>query len=466
MTNQDKIKYSPEIAGYLASRHFVQTRSLADAIIKQVGGDKRFLEIYKDVVFNAQPRTVDGFKSTSNVINFFNNNKTDILAYIKEDADSIEAEDAAEVIHYRLYENTHTIEEVRAAIQEDSNRSDDLSRLHVEIATFATMDAFSDFCAGLNVFITDDYIVRPTVIPVAKKTNISSLILATRNTKVKEVIITTCPSNSPNAIHEHFKEFLEDNLGMTDYAKQVIYGKQGEVIESYLVKFVNDDDYYTLHSFCDINEDNDNDAGVTIEQLDINDLNKLIECLVMKGYLSPDFETMDSQSLKLSTRPLVVLALVGATGSNQGILSIGTNDSLMISTKPIVCEHDFETGVCADYKKKAEAIKQMISDGVFKESPIPESVIPEHGGDEQIVVLSRDESFPYELQVKGINNIEITNSCLLLTSDFTSAFESLTGRVFQKAYQRKPKCTSLIDQVNAIHNAEHAMKNGINNYFF
>ena len=67
--------------------------------------------------------------------------------------------------------------------------------------------------------VTDDYIVRPTVIPVAKKTNISSLILATRNTKVKEVIITTCPSNSPNAIHEHFKEFLEDNLGMTDYAK-------------------------------------------------------------------------------------------------------------------------------------------------------------------------------------------------------------------------------------------------------
>lgn len=152
MTNQDKIKYSPEIEGYLSSGQLAQTRSLADAIIKQVGGEKRFLEIYEGVVLNAQPRTVDGFKSTSNVINFFNNNKSDVLAYIKEDADGIEAEDVAEIIHYRLCENTHTIDEVRAAIQEDSNRSDDLSRLHVAIATFVTMDAFIDFCGGFSLF--------------------------------------------------------------------------------------------------------------------------------------------------------------------------------------------------------------------------------------------------------------------------------------------------------------------------
>lgn len=155
MNNQDKIKYSPEIESYLASSHFHQTRGLADAIIKKIGGEKRFLEVYEDVVFNAQPRKVDGFKSTSNVISFFNHNKTDILAYIKKDSDNIEADDAADVIHYRLYENTYTIEEVRAAIKEDSNRSDDISRLHIEIAIFATMDAFSDFCDGFNLFNID-----------------------------------------------------------------------------------------------------------------------------------------------------------------------------------------------------------------------------------------------------------------------------------------------------------------------
>ena len=152
MTNQNESRYSPEIEGYLESTHLHQTRSLADAIIKQVGGEKRFLEVYEDVVYNAQPRTIDGFKSTSNVISFFNNNKTDILAYIKASSEGVEAEEIAEIIHYRLYEDTHALADIEAAIKEDSNRSSDLSKLHIEIALFAAMEAFSDFCDGLILF--------------------------------------------------------------------------------------------------------------------------------------------------------------------------------------------------------------------------------------------------------------------------------------------------------------------------
>lgn len=297
--------------------------------------------------------------------------------------------------------------------------------------------------------------------------NISNLILATRNAKANKVVITTCLSNKSTDIHAHFKDFLEENLGMIDYAKQIIHGKRGEVIESYLVKFVNDDEYHTLHSFCDIDEDNDHDAGVTIEQLDINDLNKLIECLVMKGYLSPEFEAMDSQYLELGTRPLVVLALVGATGSNQGILSIGTNDSLMISTRSMAYEYGFKPGVCADYKKRINAIRQMIADEVFNEDPIPESVMPEHNGDDQIVEISRNRMLPYKLQIKDISDSEITDSSLLLTPDFTAAFEALTGRVFQPTYYEPLSADiNLAAQVRAVHSTEHALREAINNYLF
>lgn len=467
MTNQDKIKYSPEIEGYLASRYLAQTRSLADAIIKQVGGEKRFLEIYEDVVFNAQPRTVDGFKSTSNVINFFNNNKTDILAYIKESADSVEADDAAGVIHYRLYENTHTVEEVRAAIKEDSNKSSDVSRLHVALATFATMDAFSDFCDGFNLYGINDDVAEPSAVSSTKKISdqkISRLILATRNTNSNKISITSCLSNTTDDIHAHFKRFLEESLGMTDYAKQVIYGKEGEVVESYLVKFIDDDQYYTVHSFCDVDEDNDHDAGIAIEQLDINDLNKLIECLVMEGYLSPDIELLKDQGLELRTRPLVVLALVGASSSNQGILSIGTNDSLMISTKPQA--YDQTTNINLDYSKRLNIINRMIEQQVFTGNPIPENVMPEHGSDTKIVKLNRSKSHPYKLEVQSISDSEVTNNSLLLAAEFTSVFESLTGRIFQKPYEPRPKCKSLADHVSAIHKAEQILRSAINNYLF
>lgn len=310
----------------------------------------------------------------------------------------------------------------------------------------------------------DDDLVESTVIPKTKKTNISSLILATRNARANKVVVTTCPSNTPDAIHAHFKDFLETNLGVTDYAKQVIYGKEGEVIESYLVKFIDDDQYYTVHSFCDIDEDNDHEAGVMIEQLDINDLNTLIECLVMEGYLSPDIEAMENQDLRLGTRPLVTLALVGASGSNQGILSIGTNDSLMISIKPQ--NYDETTSINLDYIKQLNIINRMIEQQVFSRNPIPEKVMPEHGGDTKIVTLNRSQSHPFKLEVKSINDSEITNNSLLLARDFTSAFEVLTGRVFQKKYQPRLNCTSLADHVNIIHKAQDEMKQAINDYLF
>lgn len=299
----------------------------------------------------------------------------------------------------------------------------------------------------------------------------SKIVLATRNTNSKEILTTTCLGENINNIHNHLKEFLEENFGITHYAKHIIRGNSGELIETSLVKFIDDESYYSVYGTGSISDNTTQESSDVIEDLDFDGLKTLINSLVMKGFLSHDSESLESRELILNTRPMVLLANITKNKDGQAtIQDIATNDSLMINIRDISNEEVMDNNI-NEYRKIMSIVDSMISNGSFQKDPTLEPISVEHCGEFQVVTLNRNTQESNRLFIGDITDVDAFDNSLVLSSDFLATFkktEKYEATLSNNTgFSDSDFCEkSLTDHVKDMHSYTREVKDAINNFLF
>ena len=267
-----------------------------------------------------------------------------------------------------------------------------------------------------------------------------SVILATRDKHSTEIKITTCQVGDVDGIHTHMKEFLEKNFGITDYSRHVIRGGKGEIIESFVVKFIDDDQWYAIDTL-EAPYDGNSDEGVSYnEPLTMRTLGGLINSMIAKGFLSFDDESLEGHGTTRDTMPMVLLAGVmqndkssGADGTHS-IKHIATNDSLMVSIRTIT-DDEVASDIHNNYRRTRIMAESMIARGFFEIDPIPESAEPVTSSDYLKIKINHTPQHSTDLYLGDITDRTAVKNSLLLSPQFIDCFKNISGRVFNYEYR-------------------------------
>lgn len=275
----------------------------------------------------------------------------------------------------------------------------------------------------------------------------SKMILAIRNGGETDVKTMTFNGDDAISIVAALKVFLFDNFKINDFACQRITGTQGEVIDSFLVRFEGNDEFYSVYTSKPRINSNSSSVACSndTKQVDNDDLIHLIYGLVMEGYLSFLPHSLNINKLTQETMPLILLARLeqsykGCDGT-YFIQDFATNDQTLIDIAPH--GNDDTTPFSYDHVASAQNLMlQMVNRGDFTESKLLPKVESPHQSVGYKVVFGGE--YPYQLSVRDLTDRDQVSNSILLSNSFLHAFALASNKILDFNYKITTKESAVL----------------------
>lgn len=155
-SHDDSVLIANDQGGFTNSEsRWNMNKELALALIKQLGGDDEFLESYEDAK-RKDPDELVGFFFETDALNFFDQNRTNILDGVKRHAERVNVDTAIGMMGVWFDEHDSIgMDDIAAAIHEPVKPFTESSFARQEVCLWLAQSAASEVCHDFINYLDD-----------------------------------------------------------------------------------------------------------------------------------------------------------------------------------------------------------------------------------------------------------------------------------------------------------------------
>lgn len=271
-----------------------------------------------------------------------------------------------------------------------------------------------------------------------KNNEINKTILVLRDAGEKSIKITTAIGGDTKVLRDSLNDFLLKNFGITEIKQHLIHGDHNGSVESFLVKLVDDQDFYSVYNGM-MEKARRHEGGETeLNNVSDSDLINFIYGLVLQGSLSFAMHVLRDKKQTIETMPMILLAELmlakndrGESDNNYFIRKFATNDPLLIDIDVYTNSSDKHEKYSYSNRVHADdAIKRMTRHGTFDRDERYPDLETVNEGLPKTIHFKENTGYNCKGGIIGISDTAIVKNSLLLSTEFLEVFLKESGRDF------------------------------------